>query len=51
MPGRFDDFLHRENIKNFQSRIEVEADPDRVAVLKTMLEQEKAKGPGKPVAR
>lgn len=45
MPNRFDAFLHRENIKNFEAKIMLEEDPARLALLKAMLAQEKARIP------
>jgi hypothetical protein len=52
MPNRFDAFLHSENIKNFEARIRAETHPGRLALLNSMLEQEKARMTGKkpPVA-
>jgi hypothetical protein len=42
MPGRFDKFVHDENIKNFTKRIRVETDAVRVAMANTLLKQEMA---------
>jgi hypothetical protein len=45
MPSRFDNFIHDENIKNFEAKIRVEDDPVRRALLKAMLAKEKARIP------
>jgi hypothetical protein len=42
MPNRFDKFIHDENIKNFSKQIETETDPVRLALLKTLLSEERA---------
>ena len=42
MPNRFDKFIHDENIKNVSKQIETETDPVRLALLKTLLSEERA---------
>lgn len=50
MPNHFDTFLHDENIKNFEAKIRVEKNPVRLALLNTMLVEEKARTPdAKPI--
>ena len=48
VPKCFDTFIHGENIKNFERRIATEADPVRLALLKTLLKDEKARVPEDP---
>lgn len=43
MAGRFDKFVHDENIKNFRRQIETETEPVRLAMLKTLLKEEQAR--------
>lgn len=42
MPNRFDKFVHDENIRSLTLQIETEADPIRLASLKTLLKEEQA---------
>jgi hypothetical protein len=48
VPKCFDTFIHGENIKNFERQIATEADPVRLALLKTLLKDEKARVPEDP---
>ena len=43
MPNRFDKFIHDENLKSFSRQIEVETDPTRLVLLKTLLREEQAR--------
>ena len=44
MPDRFDKFVHDENIKSFLLQIETETEPVRLAMLVTLLKEERARG-------
>ena len=37
------EFVHRENIKHFEKRLETETDPATQKMLLTLLDEEKAK--------
>jgi hypothetical protein len=43
MPNRFDKFVHDENLKSFSRQIEVETNPNRLALLRTLLREEQAR--------
>ena len=36
-------FIHLENIRNFEKRLETETDPKKIDMLTRLLEEEKAK--------
>jgi len=40
MPTRYDRFVHEENIRRFQRRLEAETDPDKRSILRTLLVEE-----------
>lgn len=42
MPRIHDDFVHRNNIKNFEKKIETETDPTIRKILIRLLAEEKA---------
>ena len=44
MPDRFDKFVHDENIKSFLLQIETETEPVHLAMLVTLLKEERARG-------
>jgi hypothetical protein len=43
MPNRFDKFVHDENLKSFGRQIEIETDPTRLTLLKTLLREEQVR--------
>lgn len=43
MPGRFNEFVHRENIRQFQSKLATEADPEKRKLLQSLLAAEQAR--------
>jgi hypothetical protein len=43
MPDRLDKFVHDENIRKFTKQIEAETDPVRLAMLRTLLQEEQAR--------
>jgi hypothetical protein len=45
MPDHFDQFIHDENIRLLNERIEAETDPERLKVLMALLRDEQAKAP------
>ncbi|MEO9230781.1 MAG: hypothetical protein ABI216_17805 [Devosia sp.] len=47
MPNRFDKFVHDENLKDFGRQIEIETDPTRLALLKTLLREEQGASSGR----
>ena len=40
MPNRFEKFVHDQNLKSFRRHIETSTDPVRLALLKTLFEEE-----------
>ena len=42
MPDRYNEFLHNQNIKDFQDRLTVESDPEKRDLLLRLLAEEKA---------
>jgi hypothetical protein len=50
MPGRFDKFIHEENIRDLGKQIEVETDQARLALLRSLLKEEQTR-PGFSSAR
>ena len=43
MPNRYDHFLHVENIRNFEIKLEAETDPATRAILERLMVVEKAR--------
>lgn len=43
MPSRFDKFIHDENLKSFKQQIEAQTDPERLAMPRTLLSEEKVR--------
>lgn len=43
MPDRFNEFVHRENIRQFQSKLATETDPERRKLLESLLAAELAR--------
>ena len=42
MPDRHNEFVHRENLKDFRRRLEAETDPDKRKLLEQLLDEETA---------
>jgi len=42
MPDRHNRFIHAENMKDFQRRLEAEPDPDKHRLLERLLSEEAA---------
>ena len=42
VPDRYNDFVHRENIAEFLAKLNVETDPAKRAILRTLLAEERA---------
>ncbi len=42
MPNRYDNFVRRENIKNFEEKLSTETDPERRNLLLKLLSEEAA---------
>lgn len=42
MPSRYDNFVHRENIKHFEEKLGTETDPERRDLLLKLLSEEMA---------
>ena len=40
MPKRYDRFVHEENIRRFEKRLEAETDPDTRSILRKLLAEE-----------
>jgi hypothetical protein len=51
MPGRHNEFIHLENIKNFEKKLETETDPANRELLLTLLAEEKAGKLSPPVLK
>ena len=49
MPGRYNEFVHLENIKNFEKKLETETDPVNREMLSHLLAEEKARKLSRPV--
>jgi len=43
MPDRFNEFVHRENIREFQRKLETETDPEKRELLERLLAAEVAR--------
>ncbi|GLS38488.1 hypothetical protein GCM10010869_40830 [Mesorhizobium tianshanense] len=41
MPGKYDEFVHLENIRNFEKKLETETDPVKRDLLVKLLAEEK----------